>query len=149
MDIAANRTRLEAWLVLLRAPGLGPATLRELLAEAGDAPRALAAARRGSHERTREAACRDWLRAPDAALVEADLAWLAQPRHALLACDEADFPALLDDTATPPAALFVAGAADALWRPQLAVVGSRSASQGGHANATAFARALVAAGFAI
>jgi len=149
MDIAANQTRLEAWLVLLRAPGLGPATLRELLADAGDAPGALAAARRGSHERTREAACRDWLRAPDAALVEADLAWLAQPRHALLACDEADFPALLDDTATPPAALFVAGASDALWRPQVAIVGSRSASQGGHANATAFARALAVAGFAV
>ncbi|MGN6519071.1 MAG: DNA-processing protein DprA [Dokdonella sp.] len=149
MDIPANRARLEAWLVLLRAPGLGPATLRELLAETGDAPRALALARRGGHERTRDAACRDWLRAPDATLIEADLAWLAQPRHALLACDEADFPALLDDTSTPPAALFVAGACDALWYPQLAIVGSRSATQGGLATAVAFARALAAAGFAI
>ncbi|MBA8882691.1 DNA-processing protein DprA [Dokdonella fugitiva] len=149
MDIVANRTRLEAWLVLLRAPGLGPATLRELLAAAGDAPRALAAARRGTHERTREADCRAWLRAPDPALIEADFAWLAQPGHALLACDEADFPTLLDDAAPPPAALFVAGAAEALWQPQLAIVGSRNASQAGQANAAAFARALAASGFAI
>ncbi|HEY6941076.1 DNA-processing protein DprA, partial [Dokdonella sp.] len=92
---------------------------------------------------------RDWLRAPDRARVEADLAWLAQPRHALLACDETDFPALLDDATGPPAALFVAGAVESLWLPQVAIVGSRSASQGGQANASAFARALAAAGFAI
>ncbi|NCT66526.1 MAG: DNA-protecting protein DprA [Rhodanobacteraceae bacterium] len=149
MDIDANRAGLEAWLILLRAPGLGPAALRGLIARYGDASAALAAARRGEFERTPEPGCRDWLHAPERAVIEADLAWLAAPDRTLLTCDGADFPALLVDSPGAPAALFVAGDASALWRPQIAIVGSRNASQGGLANAGAFARALATAGFAI
>jgi len=149
MDIEANRAALEAWLILLRAPGLGAVSLRELLAAHGDARAALAAARRGDHPRARDSGCRDWLRAPDALRIEADLAWLAQPAHALLTCDGVDFPALLDEVPAAPAALFVAGDSAALWQPQVAIVGSRNATRGGSANADAFARALATAGFAI
>ena len=149
MDIEANRAALEAWLILLRAPGLGAVSLRELLAAHGDARAALAAARRGDHPRARDSGCRDWLRAPDAVRIESDLAWLAQPAHALLTCDGVDFPALLDEVPAAPAALFVAGDSAALWQPQVAIVGSRNATQGGSANADAFARALATAGFAI
>lgn len=149
MDTDTNRAALEAWLILLRAPGLGPVSMRELLAVHGDVHGALAAARRGAHPRSRDEGCRDWLRAPDAPLIAADLDWLAQPTHALLTCDGADFPALLDGAPGAPAALFVAGDSGALWQPQVAIVGSRNASQGGSANADAFARALASAGFAI
>jgi DNA processing protein len=149
MDTQTNRAGLEAWLILLRAPGLGPAALRGLIARHGDAAAALAAARRGEFERAPEPACRDWLRAPEGAAIEADLAWLAAPDRALLTCDGADFPVLLGESPAAPAALFVAGDASALWQPQIAIVGSRNASQGGLANASAFARALAAAGFAI
>ena len=149
MDIEANRAELEAWLILLRAPGLGPAALRELLTRQGSVTAALAAARRGDLPRAAEAACRDWLRAPARDLIDADLAWLAVPDHALLGCDSADFPSLLNEIPSAPAALFVAGDATALWRPQIAIVGSRNASQAGAANATAFARALALAGFTI
>jgi len=149
MDTETNRAALEAWLTLLRAPGLGPVSLRELLAAHGDVRSALAAARRGAHARSRDEACRDWLQAPDAKRIAADLDWLAQPAHALLTCDGADFPALLDEAPGAPAALFVAGDSSALWQPQVAIVGSRNASQGGTANADAFARALASAGFAI
>jgi DNA processing protein len=149
MDVDTNRSRLEAWLILLRAPGLGPVNLRELIAAHGDAQAAYTAARRGAHERTRDAACRDWLRNPDRARIDADLEWLAAPNHSLLCCGSADFPGLLDEIPSPPAALFVAGDSSLLWQPQIAIVGSRSATQGGIANATSFARALAAVGFAI
>lgn len=149
MDIEANANALEAWLILLRAPGLGPATLRALLARHGNAPAALAAARRGDLERPLDAACRAWLRAPDPAMIAADRAWLAAPDHTLLTCDALDFPALLGETPGPPAAVFVVGDATALWQPQVAIVGSRNASQSGMATAAGFARALVSAGFAI
>ncbi|GAA0713128.1 DNA-processing protein DprA [Dokdonella soli] len=149
MDVESNRASLEAWLILLRAPGLGAATLRALLARHGSAESALAAARRGEHERAADAACAGWLRAPDAATIANDLTWLAAPEHALLTFDTSDFPALLNEIPSPPAALFVAGDASALWRPQIAIVGSRNASQGGLATAAAFARALAAAGFAV
>jgi DNA processing protein len=149
MDIEANASALEAWLILLRAPGLGPASLRALLVRHGDAAAALAAARRGDLERPLDAAGRDWLRAPDPAVIAADRAWLAAPEHGLLTCDALDFPALLGETPAPPAAVFVAGDATALWQPQVAIVGSRNASQGGMATAAGFARALTGAGFAI
>ena len=149
MDIETNRAALEAWLILLRAPGLGAVSLRELLAAHGDVWGALAAARRAEHPRARDSRCRDWLRAPDSLRIEGDLAWLARPAHALLTCDGADFPALLDEVPGAPAALFIAGDSTALWQPQVAIVGSRNATQGGCANAEAFARALAAAGFAI
>lgn len=79
MDVETARADLEAWLILLRAPGLGPVSLRELLAAHGGIRAALAAARRGAHPRACEAMCRDWLRAPDLARIADDLAWLAEP----------------------------------------------------------------------
>lgn len=150
MDVDSQHARLVAWLVLLRAPGLGPATLRELVARHGDAVAARAAACRGDGARTTEPACRDWLRAPDMGVVNADLAWLAQHDHALLTFDnEGDFPSLLHEIASAPAALFVAGDAGALWQPQVAIVGSRNASHAGIAIARDFARTLTLMGFAI
>lgn len=148
MDIESNRAGVEAWLTLLRAPGLGPAGLRALLGRHGDVVSALAAARRGDIERA-DAACRDWLHAPDTATIAEDLTWLAAPEHALLTFDNADFPALLDQIPAAPAALFVAGDSCALWQPQIAIVGSRNAGQGGLAIAASFARALAMAGFAV
>jgi len=149
MDVDADRTELEAWLILLRTPGIGPAALREALGRHGRAQATLAAARHGDLGRADNEAARAWLRGPDVGQVEADLAWLALPDHALVTFTDADFPPLLREIPAPPAALFVAGDAGALWRPQVAVVGSRHASQSGIANAQAFTRALVAAGFAI
>ncbi|MCC7256199.1 MAG: DNA-protecting protein DprA [Dokdonella sp.] len=149
MKLVDSHRDLEAWLILLRAPGLGPATLRELLAAHGSAAAALAAARRGAHPRTQDADCRAWLAAPERALIDADLTWLDAPAHHLLVCDGADFPALLDEAPGAPAALFVDGDANLLWQAQIAIVGSRNATPAGMDNAHAFARALGQAGFAI
>jgi DNA processing protein len=147
MDIDAHRATLDAWLILQRTPGIGAATLRTLIAQHGNIEQALNALRRDAG--TLGAASRDWLRAPDERLLAMDRAWLAQPGHTLLTFDSEDFPALLEEIPSPPAALFVAGDVSALWRPQIAIVGSRNASQAGAANAGAFARALTRAGFAI
>ncbi len=148
-DMDSTHVARDAWLILLRAPGLGAAALRTLLERHGDAPAALAAARRGELPRVVEPACQDWLRAPDPDRIAADRAWLALPGHALVTCLDADFPALLGDTPGAPAALFVVGDASRLWWPQVAIVGSRNASQAGLATARDFARTLGAAGFAI
>jgi len=75
--------------------------------------------------------------------------WLAGDTHHLVAIDAPDYPPLLRETPGAPAALFVAGDVTALWQPQIAIVGSRNASHAGIANARNFARAFVAAGFAI
>ena len=133
--------RQRAWLTLLRAPGLGSAAVRALLARHGDIVTALKHARREAPEEAR-----DWLAAPDAARLDADEAWLAGPDHHLLTCDSDDFPILLRDIGSAPAALFVIGDPALLWMPQIAIVGARSASAAGVANARAFARAFALAG---
>jgi DNA processing protein len=144
-----SESRLHAWLTLLRAPGVGASRLRKLLALAGDAERALALPDAEWQRCGLPAAALAWRASPDHARIAADLAWLEAPDHHLIPCDSADFPALLARSAQPPAALFVAGDPDLLWHPQIALVGSRNASEGGLDNARDFARTLARAGFAI
>lgn len=59
------------------------------------------------------------------------------------------YPALLRDLSSPPAALFVRGDPDALWQPQLAVIGSRNPTAGGRENARDFAGELSRRGLAV
>lgn len=87
--------------------------------------------------------------APTEAIHTRASAWLDQPDRHLLDCNSGEMAALLAATAHPPLALFVAGQPELLWYPQIAIVGSRSASAGGLDNAHAFARALADAGLAI
>ena len=138
---------IDAWLILLRTPGFGSAAVRErLVAADGDILAALAQAR---EQTGLPHATRAWLRQPDAAVLAADRAWLDEPDHDLLRCGEANFPLQLETIDRPPAALFVAGKADLLLLPQVAIVGSRNASSGGLATARRFAQSLGDAGFVI
>jgi DNA processing protein len=75
--------------------------------------------------------------------------WLADASHQRIANASADYPPLLRESPGAPELLYVAGDVAALWQPQIAIVGSRNASHAGLANARSFARAFVAAGFAI
>lgn len=139
----------EAWLILLRAPGLGAAGLRSLVTRAGSAAAALTDLERLRREFTFTEPTLDWLRAPDTARIAADLAWLAADGRRLLTWADADYPPLLREAAAAPAALFVSGEISLLWRPQIAIVGARSATAGGLANARSFAAHLAAAGFVV
>jgi DNA processing protein len=140
---------LLAWLTLLRAPGLGAAGIRASLQQTGSARAICRDIRRLRRATGLDQAVLDWIERPDATRLDADLAWLAQPGHRLLRCDEADFPPQLETTPSPPAALFVAGDAAALLAPQVAIVGARSASAQGLANARDFARTFARAGLTI
>lgn len=136
-----------ALLILVRArtpDGL----LRSLLASHSDPADALAAARHGAGLPL-PTDVRHELAHPDAARIDADLAWLARPGHRLLGWLDPDYPALLRRSPAPPAVLFVAGDVDLLWHPQVAVVGSRRPSPGGRERARQFARALAGAGWAV
>ena len=135
-----------AWLTLLRAPALAAATVRDGVTTHGSAVAALEQLRRDARL---DAATRDALRAPDAAPLAADRRWLDAPGHRLLAFTDADFPVLLRDVAHAPLALFVAGDPDVLWSPQIAIVGARSATASGLANARAFAREFALGGLIV
>ncbi|HXS73191.1 MAG TPA: DNA-processing protein DprA [Rhodanobacteraceae bacterium] len=140
---------IRAWLILLRAPGVGPASLRALIARAGSAQDACNAARRFRGESGLSNEALSWIESPDAARLEADLTWLGQPDHHLLRFSDADFPPQLAEIAQPPAALFVAGNPALLLGAQIAVVGARSASAQGLANARGFARVFARAGLTV
>jgi DNA processing protein len=94
-------------------------------------------------------ACRA-LQAPDQARIDQDIAWWQQsPAHHVVAWHQEDYPSLLRHVDSPPAALFVKGKLDALWHPQIAMVGSRHATHSGKQIAQEFAESFVSAGWAV
>ncbi|GGZ69946.1 DNA processing protein DprA [Lysobacter xinjiangensis] len=89
------------------------------------------------------------LRRPDATMLDAVSRWLAAPGHRLLAFNDPDYPPALRHAASPPLALCVAGDPALLWRPAIAVVGSRGPTPAGREHAAEFARAFARAGFVV
>lgn len=85
----------------------------------------------------------------DAGLLEFDAEWLAAPAHHLITWDSDQYPAMLRDTPSPPAALFVDGDPNTLWQPQVAVIGSRNPTAGGRENALNFAAELSRRGLTV
>ncbi|HTV86181.1 MAG TPA: DNA-processing protein DprA [Dyella sp.] len=143
-----EQAELRHWLIALRTPGLGPGGLRERMAAAqGRIEEVLGQLRR--HAAALDARAPAWLEQPDEAQLAADLAWLALPGHRLLRYTDADFPPQLETIPQPPAALFLSGDSSLLLHPQVAIVGARSASAAGKANARSFARSLAQAGFVV
>src|SRR5450631_2049827 len=146
MDIDA---RVEAWASLQLVPGVSARVLAGLLKTLGGpeevrgAPRAILARLVASEI----AAAIE--RGPDAALLERTLSWIAEPGHALIAWDDADYPRTLLTISDPPPAFYYSGRRELLNRPSIAIVGSRNATPQGIDNAQAFAAALSAAGFTI
>lgn len=146
IDVAA----LKAPLTLLRTPGLGPVTLANLQARLGSAE-AIVNARASI---LRDAGLSDAritaLKNADERLIEPDLNWLAAgPDRAILLADDPRYPERLRQTSGAPMLLFVQGDPDWLNLPQLAIVGSRSATPQGAVNARAFAEALAGRGLTI
>ncbi|HUO81608.1 MAG TPA: DNA-processing protein DprA [Gammaproteobacteria bacterium] len=139
----------DAWLTLVRAPGLGSAGIIALLECCGSAAAILRAPRatltaQGLDERTFAA-----LTSPDGDRLAQDLVWLGLPGHHLVTIDSPGYPALLREIPDPPAALFVDGDPGVLAAPQIAIVGSRNPTPGGTENAFGFARYLAGCGLTV
>lgn len=145
----AEERELEAWSILLRAPGLGPRGLRGLIETFGDARAAVVAGDRRLAAAAVPQAARAWIAAPDPQRIAADLDWLKQPGQHLVRCNSEDFPTLLAQSPQPPAALYVVGDPDLLWHPQIAVIGSRNPTAAGRDHARAFAGALARSGLVV
>jgi DNA processing protein len=139
---------LTARAVLARAPALTAEQLRALLRAAdGELERTSTHAALARVELP--AAARDFLRAPDAQALAADLAWLGSSGTQILLSTDAAYPALLAQTVGAPAALYVHGSVAALSSPQLAMVGSRSPTPAGRATAREFAAWFARAGLTV
>lgn len=138
-----------AWLKLALIPGIGDGSIRRLLA-AFDSPDAALSANRAQLSPHLSKKQIDALQAgPDVTLLADTLAWLALPGHHLITLLDEDYPPLLREIADPPALLYGKGRREMLAQNCLAIVGSRSATPQGEANAAAFAEALSSAGLSI
>ncbi|MBD3893149.1 DNA-processing protein DprA [Hydrogenophaga sp.] len=144
---------LGAWLRLLLTPGVGPVTARRLL-DAFGLPTVIfrqpAAAWRAlvGAQVTQALQCPP----PDLpAAVQRLQDWLAaSPMHHVLSLADPHYPSELLQMADPPLLLYVQGQLEALRHPlRLAIVGSRSPTPQGQANAHQFARALGRAGVCV
>ena len=89
------------------------------------------------------------LQRPDMAMVERARAWLEVPGRHLLGWHDPDYPPLLRRGGNPPAVLFLDGDPALLWRPGVAVVGSRSPSPVGVETARELGSALARAGLVV
>lgn len=140
---------LADWLRLAAVPGLGAERQRSLLAAFG-LPRHIFAAGRSALSAVVGRELADAVLAPPPqAQIEGALAWATEPgSHVLTLADEA-YPRSLLDIADPPVLLYVKGDPALLQRPAIALVGARSATAQGEANAEAFARSLAEAGLTI
>lgn len=140
---------LRDWLILHRAPGIGARLFLRLLDHFGSPTQLLAAGRSAWSQAGLKDQALEWLAQPDAQRIDADLAWLEAPNNQLLRIDSEDYPELLRQLPDPPPLLFVCGDANALYLPQLALVGSRNPSPAGERTARQFARYLAEHGLCI
>ena len=147
--MTAASADLPDWLRLAAIPGLGAERQRSLLAAFG-LPRHIFAAGRSALAGVVGRELADAVLAPPPdELIERALAWAAEPgSHVLTLADEA-YPRTLLDIADPPVLLYVKGDPALLQRPAIALVGARSATAQGEANAAAFAQSLAEAGLTI
>ncbi|QKS01334.1 DNA-protecting protein DprA [Sphingomonas sp. CL5.1] len=120
-------------LRLIRTPGIGPITWRQLIARFGDAARALEAlpdlARRGGGKAPT---------LPDPRTIEREMKQVASLGARYLFLGDADYPPLLAELENAPPAIVVRGDGALARRPTVAIVGARNAS----AAACRFAREL-------
>lgn len=140
---------LADWLRLARVPGVGTQGQRALLAAFG-LPGHIFAAGRGALAAVVGGAAADAvLAAPAQADIERTLAWAGEAGNHILTLADAGYPRQLFDIADPPVLLYVKGEPALLSRPGIALVGARSATAAGEANAEAFARALAEQGLVV
>ncbi|WP_376695791.1 DNA-processing protein DprA [Wenzhouxiangella sp. EGI_FJ10305] len=137
------------WLSLVLVDGLGPkriAALEERFSSPSDWHDA-------SDRVLREAGLSDkhirQLRRPDEERLKHCLDWLAGEKRWLITRDDPLYPPLLRRIPDAPVALFVVGDPNVLVAPQIAIVGSRSATSGGLKHARSFAATLARNGFVI
>jgi DNA processing protein len=143
---------LEAWLRLLRTPGIGRTSARRLLAACGS-PQAVFDAKTATLTELVGAAAASALNVPPPQHDEqhaATRAWLdAEAARQVITLGDAAYPSLLLETADPPLLLYAQGRVGLLQAASIAVVGSRNPSAQGSDNARAFAKHLSQAGLTV
>ena len=145
------------WIAVAALPQLGPASIKRLWKEGWTPEKLLQSSplewqRLGLKQKTRSA-LNEYCSTTTGVVHDAiDLAlqWQSSFGDAhILPITHSDYPPLLREIYDPPPVLFVRGAVDALSFPQVAIVGSRSASVTGLKQSYGFASELVKNGLVV
>ena len=130
------------WLRLARSGGIGPVTIRDLIAYFGTATKALEAlpdlSRRGGKSRP--------VRVCPQPEAEREIEALARLGARLIARPDPDYPQALAATEDAPPVITVKGRIELLQPPKVALVGARNASANGRRIAREMATGLAGAG---
>ena len=146
MRIAADTAD---WINLGLVEGLGPRTLRGLLAGFGLPANILSASRQQLIQHTTDAIADRILAQCRQAKIKTTLGWLSQDGHSLITLADEAYPRALLQCCDPPPMLYAIGDPDYLDRASLAIIGSRNATPQGLANARSFANAIADSGLTI
>jgi DNA processing protein len=140
---------LEAWLRLGLIPRLGPVKFRKLLSEFGD-PDSVLVASTGTLAKVVGPGLASAIgKGPDSELLSSTLEWISREGNQLLTLADSAYPKMLLELSDPPPFLYAKGNTQLLKNDALAIVGSRSATPQGSANAEAFASELSDSRFTI
>lgn len=149
MDESTANREVEYWLILLRAPGLTPLKIKELLIHFTQPAHIVHADRLslvacGLEQETIEA-----IRCPDRRAIDTDSEWLTEQGNHLVTIQDPQYPALLKQIHDPPPVLFVRGNPEVLNTAQVSIVGSRNPTPGGRRTAMNFSRELGLCGLTV
>jgi DNA processing protein len=137
-----------SWLHLLNAPGLGFIRIKKLLEHFGSAVDIVNQSNFPAELKIPQSATAH-LKSVNNDDIRSELNWLEKPDNHLLTLEDTLYPPQLQQSNDPPPALFVKGDLNTLLLPQLAVVGSRNATQAGLNNTQAFCYDLAQKGMVI
>ena len=123
------------WLALLRTPTIGPVKFKQYLSQDP------------LLERLPKIACDAISHSKD--LIKQDLKWAEQPDCHIMLLSDNDYPKLLREISSAPPILFIKGNKELLSKAQVAMVGSRGASNIGKQTASRFAAELSRLNFVV
>jgi DNA processing protein len=136
-------------MALSRAPALNVSILSAAFERLGGIAGFIESSDEARHGAGIPGAARAYLQSAAGSPSTLEQAWIKGPRHDLVAFTDPRYPASLRGLERCPIALYVAGDAQVLNDPQLAIVGSRNPTAAGRDTAFRFAESLAACGLAI
>ncbi len=144
-----QHNEIAPWITLNQIPGLGNATLCQLLAKFGSSDAIFSASISQLREIVDDEIAQKISQGVDIDAISSTLDWLKKDHAHLVTLADNAYPKQLLEISNPPAVLYAIGNLHWLNHPSIAMVGSRSATPQGEKNAEDFAESLCNQGLCV